>query len=105
VLGVSPPTVRQWIHIGVLNTVPATPGVPGPALVEPGRLHDVWHIVRRLRDAGQTRGLLEAVWHRLADHDLLTRPDLAESLGQMRRGEGSDLDPHALRASVLRGDG
>lgn len=35
--------------------------------------------------------LAEAIWHRLSDRVLLSREDLQESLGQMRRGEGREI--------------
>nr|BFE75883.1 hypothetical protein GCM10020092_091840 [Actinoplanes digitatis] len=38
------------------------------------------------------RDLLNKVWSRLTDSALLERDDLQESLGQMRRGEGTDTD-------------
>ena len=52
------------------------------------RLHLVSHLVADLRRAGRTRGLLDEVYRRLADDALAGRDDLAESLAEMRGGEG-----------------
>ena len=46
------------------------------------------HLVSELRAAGANAGLLDEVHRRLADASWLDRANLAESLGQMRRGEG-----------------
>lgn len=94
-LHLSQPTIRSWVDEGILTTAPAN-----RTLLEPQRLHEVWHLVRDLRKAGRTRGLLDVVWHRLQDRALLEREDLAESLEQMRRGQGREIDPDELRASA-----
>lgn len=44
-------------------------------------------IVDEIRAHSGNRDLLDAVWYRLADEQLLARDDLQESLAQMRRGE------------------
>ncbi len=88
VLGLTEKTVRHWAEEGVLTLKQATPTRQG---VDPERLHAVLHLVRDLRAAGQTRGLLDEVWRRLNDQALLDREDLQESLAQMRRGEGAVL--------------
>ncbi|HEX6684890.1 MAG TPA: hypothetical protein VF062_19025 [Candidatus Limnocylindrales bacterium] len=85
-LHLSEPTVRAWTHEGVLRRAPHT-GSPR-LLLDPGRLHQVMHLVADLRKAGRTSGLLETVWQRLADGALLDREDLTESLEQMRNEEG-----------------
>ncbi len=77
-------TVRAWVHEGVLTARTERPRL----LLDPARLHDVWHLVRELKAAGQHRGLLDEVYHRLADAALLEREDLQLGLEQMRRGEG-----------------
>lgn len=89
-LDISEKTVRAWANQGVLHEA----GKASRTLkLDPQRLHEVLHIVRDLRAIGHDRGLLEAVWHRLSDSSLLEREDLAESLAQMRRGEGRVLRP------------
>ncbi len=88
-LGVTEKTVRAWVGEGVLTAVATSPRL----LLEPGRLHEVVHLVRDLRAAGATRGLLDEVYRRLADQALLEDPDLIESLAQMRRGEAVVLVP------------
>lgn len=94
-LELSEPTVRAWTREGLLRRAsrPKSPRL----LLDPRRLHEVMHLVADLRKAGRTSGLLEAVWHRLADNALLEREDLAESVAQMRRGEGREVDPDELR--------
>jgi len=77
-------TVRAWVHEGVLTARTERPRL----LLDPARLHDVWHLVQELKASGQNRGLLDEVYHRLADAALLEREDLHLSLEQMRRGEG-----------------
>ncbi|MEV0455025.1 hypothetical protein [Catellatospora methionotrophica] len=99
-LDLSTPTVRSWITAGILVTVPL-PKRANPPRLDPARVHDVLHILKELRAAGQTRGLLDAVWHRLEDQDLLNA-GLDASIKQMRAGVGVDIDPHELRASLLR---
>lgn len=84
ILGLTEKTVRAWITEGVLATSTSKPRL----LLEPERLHAVWHLIRDLRAAGKTRGLLDEVYRRLSDQALLERNDLAESLEQMRCGEG-----------------
>lgn len=88
VLGLTEKTVRHWADEGVLTLKQATATRRG---VDPARLHAVLHLVRDLRAAGQTRGLLDEVWRRLNDQALLDREDLQESLAQMRLGEGTVL--------------
>lgn len=89
VLGLTEKTVRHWATEGVLTVKQATPD--SPKRLDPERLHTVLHLVRDLRAAGQTRGLLDEVWRRLSDQALLDREDLQESLAQMNRGEGAVL--------------
>ncbi len=84
ILGLTEKTVRAWASEGVLTTTAHKPRL----LLEPERLHTVWHLIRDLREAGKTRGLLDEVYRRLSDQALLERDDLAESLAQMRRGDG-----------------
>jgi len=86
-LGLTEKTVRAWVHEGVLTARTGRPRL----LLDPSRLHDVWHLVRDLKAAGQHRGLLEELYHRLADAALLEREDLQASLEQMRRGEGHQV--------------
>ena len=52
-------------------------------------VHEVLHLLADLRVAGRTTGLLDEVHRRLVDATWLERDDLAESLEQMRRGEGT----------------
>jgi hypothetical protein len=92
-LQLSEPTVRVWVREGVLSALATSPRL----LLDPSQLHDVIHLVRDLRDAGRTTGLLEAVWYRLKDRALLDREDLNESLEQMRHGIGREIHPDELR--------
>lgn len=96
VLEMTEKTVRAWASEGVLTVRQHTPRL----LLDADRVHEVWHLVRDLRQAGKTRGLLDEVYRRLADASLLDREDLRESLGQMKRGEGRVVrtKPRAARA-------
>jgi len=97
-LGLTEKTVRTWVHEGVLTARTERPRL----LLDPSRLHDVWHLVRELEAAGQHRGLLEELYHRLADAALLEREDLQASLEQMRRGEGHQVA--AAEALAIKDD-
>lgn len=83
VLDVSEKTVRAWHQENVLVAVREKPRL-GLAV---DRLHEVMHLVRDLRTAGQTTGLLEEVYRRLSDARWQDDPDLIESLDAMQRGE------------------
>ncbi|GAA2354748.1 hypothetical protein Cme02nite_47990 [Catellatospora methionotrophica] len=93
-LDLSEPTIREWARTGIFAIVE----VNGQPRLEPRRFHEVWHLIRDLRAAGQTRGLLDAVWRYLEDTALLERDDVRESLAQMRRGEGRAIDTGELLA-------
>jgi DNA-binding transcriptional MerR regulator len=84
-LGLSEKTVRAWVEEGVL--LPAETSSPR-LLLDVARVHEVLHLIEDLRAAGNTKGLLDEVYHRLVDATWLERDDLQESLAQMRRGEG-----------------
>ena len=77
-------TVRTWVSEGVLTVAAERPRL----LLDAARLHEVVRLVRDLKAAGKTRGLLDEVYRRLSDAALLDRGDLQASLEQMRRGEG-----------------
>lgn len=88
-LGLSEKTVRAWAAQGVLTVAQRAPRL----LLDVRSVHVISHIVRDLRGLGKDRDLLDEVWRRLGDAALLERPDLRESLEQMRRGEGRVLRP------------
>ena len=88
-LGLSEKTVRAWAAQGVLTVAQRVPRL----LLDVQSVHLVSHIVRELRAVGKDRDLLDEVWRRLSDAAVLERPDLAESIEQMRRGEGRVLRP------------
>jgi DNA-binding transcriptional MerR regulator len=98
-LQLSEPTIRSWVREGLLAKAEGTSRV---LTLDPSRLHEVMHLVDDLRRAGRTKGLLDAVWHRLSDTALLERDDLTESIEQMRRGEGVEVDVKALRSRPTR---
>ena len=52
-------------------------------------MHQVRRLLKDLRAAGKTVGLLDEVYRRLVDATWLEREDLTKSLEQMRRGEGT----------------
>jgi hypothetical protein len=84
-LSLSERSVRTWAQEGLLTAAETT---STRLLLDPVRLHDVLRVIRRLREVGHDRNLMEAIWHRLTDRALLDREDLRESLAQMHRGEG-----------------
>lgn len=88
-LGLSEKTVRAWAAQGALTVAQRTPRL----LLDVQSVHVISHVVRDLRALGKDRDLLDEVWRRLSDAALLERPDFSESLGQMRRGEGTVLRP------------
>lgn len=84
-LKLSEKTIRAWTAEGVLKRAE---GSTSRVLLDVRRVHEVLHLVQDLRAAGKTAGLLDEVHQRLVDATWLEREDLAESLAQMRRGEG-----------------
>lgn len=84
ILKLTEKTVRDWRLEGVLTLHQHRPRL----LLDANRLHRVSHLVADLRRAGRKRGLLDEVYRRLADDALAGRGDLAESLAEMRLGEG-----------------
>lgn len=89
ILQLTEKTVRDWVAEGVLVVRQERPRL----LLDADRLHQVSRLVADLRNAGKTRGLLDEVHRRLADDALVRRADLAESVTQMRRGEGRVVRP------------
>ena len=88
-LGLSERTVRAWAKQGVLAVAQRSPRL----LLDLQSVHEVRHIVQELRALGKDRDLLDEVWRHLSDAALRDRPDLGESIEQMRRGEGRVLRP------------
>lgn len=83
-LRLSEKTVRAWVEEGVLlRAETSSPRL----LLDVERVHDVLHLIKDLREAGNTSGLLDEVYRQLVDSSWLDRGDLKESLEQMRRGE------------------
>lgn len=78
-------TVRAWLSEGVLTAAVNQPRV----LLEPSRLYEVVSLVRDLRSAGRTTGLLDEVFRRLSDSALLEREDLQRSLSETAEGKGT----------------
>jgi hypothetical protein len=88
-LGLSEKTIRAWANQGVLAVSQRSPRL----LLDLQSVHEVRHIVQELRALGKDRDLLDEVWRCLSDAALLDRPDLGESIEQMRQGEGRVLRP------------
>lgn len=86
-LGLNEKTIRAWVDKGVLVAAERDPRL----LLDAVSVHEISHILRQLRAAGQHRDLLDEVWRRLNDQALIDRDDFQESLAQMRRGEGITL--------------
>lgn len=82
-LEVSDKTVREWVKEGVLIAIQERPRL----VLDLSRLHEVVHLVRDLREAGKTAGLLDEVYRRLSDARWQEDADLAESLRQADQGQ------------------
>lgn len=82
VLGVSNPTVRDWVRAGILEDSEGAPQRVGLESLARTR-----NIVRELREAGQNRDLMAAVMSRLEWEELQEDGRFRESVGQMQRGE------------------
>jgi hypothetical protein len=82
VLGVSNPTVRDWVRAGLLEDFAGSPQRVGLESLARTR-----EIVRELRQAGQDRELMAAVMSRLEWEELQQDDRFRESVGQMKRGE------------------
>jgi len=85
VLGVSNPTVRDWVRDGILEDFAGSPQRVGLESLARAR-----EIVRELRKAGQDRDLMAAVMSRLEWEELQEDDRFRESVGQMKRGERAD---------------
>jgi hypothetical protein len=85
VLDISEKTVRAWTREGVLTRAA---GPSSRVLLDVQRVHQVLLMVKGLRAAGKTVGLLDEVHRRLVEAGRLERDDLTES-PQVRRGEGT----------------
>ena len=83
-LGLMEKTAREWAKEGALRIEIRDPRV----LIDPLSVHTVFHLLKELRAAGQTRLLLSSVTRRLADAALLETSDPRGSLEQMRHGQG-----------------
>ena len=86
ILDLSEKTIRAWTVEGVLHRADAS---SPRLLLEARQVHHVLVLLNDLRAAGKTTGLLDEVHRRLVDETWLERTDLAASLEQMRRGEGT----------------
>ncbi|NQW73183.1 MAG: hypothetical protein HQ453_10665 [Actinobacteria bacterium] len=84
ILGLMDKTAREWAREGALRIEIHDPRM----LIDPLSVHTVFHLVKELRAASQTRGLLASVSRRLANAALLESTDLQGSLGHMRHGQG-----------------
>lgn len=82
-LQISEKTVRRWVKAGVLHSATTSPRLT----LDPVEVVKVRGIVDEVRANAGNRDLLDAVWYRLADAQLLARDDLQESIAQMRRGD------------------
>jgi hypothetical protein len=89
-LQLSEKTVRAWTDEGVLRRAD---GSSPRVLLDVERVHKVLHLLKDIRDAGHTAGLLDEIYRRLVDETWLTREDLADSLEQMARGVGTTRVP------------
>ena len=96
ILGLSEKTVRAWAAAGLLAARQQSPRL----LLDVPSVHAISHVLRDIRSSGLDRDLLEHVRHRLEDQALLDRPDLAESIDQLRRGDVVVLRPLPDEGSI-----
>ena len=82
-LGISEKTVRRWTEAGLLHSASSTPTLR----LDPVRVVQVRAVIDRLGEQRNNRDLLDHVWYRLQDEDLLSQPDLQESIEQFHSGE------------------
>lgn len=75
-LGISRPALDRWISLGRIATVE----VGKRALVDAESLATLLVEVERLRKLGETRGVVAAAIHRLAQQDISVQEALAEML-------------------------
>jgi transposase-like protein len=81
-LGVSEPTVRDWLRRGVLRTVPGAK----PLLVERDGLRRVHRAVEELRERGQDADWLRALLDYLDDVAVRHSPAVQHGLAEMAAG-------------------
>lgn len=82
-LGVSEPTVREWLKRGVLAVVPDAK----PVLVERDGLRRVHRAVEELRERGQDADWLRALLDYLDDIAVRRSPAVQQGLAEMAAGQ------------------
>ncbi|MHB2027771.1 MAG: hypothetical protein ACYCPT_03010 [Acidimicrobiales bacterium] len=86
VLEVSQPTIRSWIDRSVLDVRAGS----RPLRITPESLGRAVAAVRRLRSAGETKGLLEKVVRDLEDREV--RLELVDRVEELRQGKTVPID-------------
>jgi transposase-like protein len=81
-LGVSEPTIRNWIARGALQAVPEV----SPIQIDPASLHRVNRALTELRERGQDRDWLQALIDALHDREARGSDALREGISQLKRG-------------------
>lgn len=82
-LNVSQPTVRAWLHHGVLEPVAGSK----PIRVEPESLRRAQRLLIELRERGQDRAWLQTLVDYLHDAEARQRPSVRAGLDEFHRGQ------------------
>lgn len=82
-LGVSEPTVRNWVKRGALSAVPKA----RPMQIEPESLHRVNRALAELRERGQDRDWLQAVVDYLHDREARESDAVQRGIARVKRGQ------------------
>jgi transposase-like protein len=82
-LGVSEPTIRNWVKRGALSAVPKV----SPMQIEPESLHRVSRALSELRERGQDRDWLQAVVDYLHDREVRKSDAVKGGIAQLPRGQ------------------
>ncbi len=81
-LGVSEPTVRDWLKRGVLNRVAGS----RPALIERSSLRHVHRLISELRERGKDRDWLRSLMDYLDDLAVVRSPAVQRGLAEFKAG-------------------
>ena len=91
-LGVSAPTVRSWVDVGVLSAVAGS----RPLRVEVTSLAQVKQLVEELRSHGDDRHVLAEVARVLRDRAVLVSDDVTAAFEEAHSGRLRPLDERAV---------
>lgn len=88
-LDVTKVTIKSWCQRGILAR--AESSMTPVQTLDPHRLHEVWHIVRDLREIGSKPGnLAEQIWHRLEDRQVTESEAFLQGVREWQAGDVLD---------------